>query len=104
MLYYVCDTKFYFKWGDMKETVIHVRINEETKIASEVLFAAMGTSTSEAIRLFLKQCMLEQRIPFLIKSFDHKRGNGAYGFLSLYANSASREQEREAWIKSLEKK
>lgn len=88
----------------MKETVLHIRIGAEIKAESETLFESMGTNLSEAVRIFLRQCILDQKIPFPVKSFDKKGGNVAYGFLNLYAKPVSRETEREAWISSLAKK
>lgn len=88
----------------MKETILHVRIDADLKSESEVLFASMGTSLSEAVRIFLTQCTLDQKFPFQIKSFEKKGGNGAFGFLNLYSKPIARETEREVWISSLAKK
>ncbi len=88
----------------MKETILHVRIDANLKAESEVLFTSMGTSLSEAVRIFLKQCNLDQKFPFQIKSFEKKGGDVAYGFLNLYSKPIARETEREAWISSLAKK
>lgn len=85
----------------MEKTTIHVRIDEDLKEESERLFASMGTSLSEAIRIFLKQCIFEQKLPFPVKSFASKGGNSAYGYLNLYAKPTLRERERDAWISSL---
>lgn len=88
----------------MKETVIHIRIDAAVKEESETLFESMGTSLSEAVRIFLKQCILDQKFPFQIKSFEKKGGDTAFGFLNLYSKPVSRENERAAWISSLAKK
>ena len=88
----------------MKETILHVRSDADLKAESEVLFESMGTSLSEAVRIFLKQCTLDQKFPFQIKSFEKKGGDEAFGFLNLYSKPQSREVEREAWISSLAKK
>lgn len=88
----------------MKETILHVRIDADLKAESEALFASMGTSLSEAVRIFLKQCILDQKFPFQIKSFEKKGGAEAYGFLNQYSKPIARETEREAWISSLGKK
>ncbi len=88
----------------MKETVLHVRVDAELKSNAEELFESMGTSLSEAVRIFLKQCVLTQRFPFPIRSLAKKGDGAAFGFLDLYAKPASREDEREAWIASLARK
>ena len=88
----------------MDKAIIHVRVDEDLKEEADALFSSMGTSMSEAIRVFLKQCVLEQKIPFQVKSYAQKGGNSAYGFLKLYSKPIARDQEREAWISSLAKK
>ena len=65
----------------MDKSIIHVRVDEDLKEQAETLFASMGTSMSEAIRIFLKQCILNQKFPFQVKSYAQKGENSAYGFL-----------------------
>ena len=88
----------------MDKSIIHVRVDEDLKEQAETLFASMGTSMSEAIRIFLKQCILDQKFPFQVKSYAQKGENSDYGFLKLYSKPITRDQEREAWISSLTKK
>lgn len=88
----------------MDKTVVHVRVDEDLKEQADALFESMGMSMSEAIRIFLKQCILDQKLPFQVKSYANKGENAAYGFLKLYSKPITREQEREGWIRSLAKK
>lgn len=46
-----------------KNTVISVRVQEETKKEAERLFDEMGLSMSTAVNLFLKQVVLTGKIP-----------------------------------------
>ena len=50
-----------------KLKTINTRIGAEDKENFEKLVSALGMSTSEAIRLFIRQSVLEQRIPFMIR-------------------------------------
>lgn len=88
----------------MKNSILQVRIDSDLKDEAEALYASMGTSLSEAVRIFLKQSILEQKLPFTIKSISGKGTNSAFGILNLYVHPSFREQEREAWISSLSRK
>lgn len=85
----------------MKDAVLQVRIDPETKAQAERLFSSMGTSLSEAVRMFVHEAVSEQRLPFVPKSRLGKGGGKAFGMLSTYARPSLRADEREAWIKSL---
>ena len=61
-----CDT---FGEGDMlrqgtKTLMIHARIDPKLKKSAESIFFEIGISTTEAIRLFLKQVELHKGLPF----------------------------------------
>ncbi len=45
---------------------IQIKIDRETRKAAESLFDALGLDITTAIRLFLKQAVNQQRIPFEI--------------------------------------
>jgi addiction module RelB/DinJ family antitoxin len=49
-----------------KAGVIQVRLEPELKRAAEQLFSDMGLDAPTAIRLFLKQSLIQKRIPFSI--------------------------------------
>jgi DNA-damage-inducible protein J len=48
-------------------TMLHVRVDEETKEHASAALEAMGLSVSEAVRVFLRRVAAEQAIPFPLK-------------------------------------
>lgn len=48
-------------------TMLHVRVDEETKDRASAALEAMGLSVSEAVRVFLHRVAAEQAIPFPLK-------------------------------------
>ncbi len=50
----------------MAMTVLQTRVDSETKLAAENLFSSLGLDITTAIRLFLKQAINQQKIPFEI--------------------------------------
>ena len=50
-----------------KTDQIQVRINPETKLAAEAIFAKLGIKPSEAVRMFYHQVELSQGIPFDVR-------------------------------------
>lgn len=50
-----------------KTDLIHVRIDPETKEASERIFNKLGINTSYAVSFFLKQVILREGIPFNVE-------------------------------------
>ena len=48
----------------MATTVLQTRVDTETKLEAESLFASLGLDITTAIRLFLRQSINQQRIPF----------------------------------------
>jgi DNA-damage-inducible protein J len=49
-------------------TMIHVRIDEDTKAQAAETLDAIGLSMADAVRLFLKRLVVEQAIPFELKA------------------------------------
>ena len=47
-----------------KTRMIHARIDPKLKESAERVFSTLGISTTEAIRLFLKQVELHKGLPF----------------------------------------
>ncbi len=47
-----------------KTQMVHARIDPQLKKAAERVFTKIGISTTEAIRLFLKQVELHKGLPF----------------------------------------
>ncbi|WP_172623336.1 type II toxin-antitoxin system RelB/DinJ family antitoxin [Arabiibacter massiliensis] len=87
-----------------KEALLQVRIDPQDKRDAEQLYASMGTSLSEAVRMFVNQSLLDQRMPFTPTSLNKKGSGRAYGVLNVFASPTKREQERDAWIASLSMK
>lgn len=50
----------------MATAVLQTRVDEDTKKKADLLFDSLGLDTTTAIRLFLKQSINQQRIPFEI--------------------------------------
>lgn len=48
-------------------TMVHVRLDEETKAQATEALAAMGLSMSDAVRVFLRRVASEKAMPFPIK-------------------------------------
>jgi DNA-damage-inducible protein J len=51
-----------------KTTMVHARIDPYLKESAERVFSKIGISTTESIRLFLKQVELHKGLPFPIAS------------------------------------
>ncbi len=51
----------------VKNDIIQVRIEAELKKEAESLFADLGLDMASAIRIFLKQAVARDGIPFLVK-------------------------------------
>jgi DNA-damage-inducible protein J len=87
-----------------KDALLHVRIDAEDKEAAEKIFSDQGTSLSEAVRMFVRQSIKSNGLPFHPTSSPGKGQMHARGILSVYAHKEMREKEREAWIRSLSDK
>ena len=48
----------------MATVVLQTRVDTETKLEAESLFDSLGLDITTAIRLFLRQAINQQRIPF----------------------------------------
>ena len=48
----------------MATVVLQTRVDTETKLEAESLFDSLGLDITTAIRLFLRQSINQQRIPF----------------------------------------
>ncbi len=87
-----------------KDAVLHVRIDSEDKAAVEAIYENIGTTLSEATRIFIKQSIKANGFPFQPVNDQHKGSMHAQGALHMYAHREMRESEREAWIRSLSDK
>lgn len=48
-------------------SMLHVRIDDETKIQAQQALKSMGMSVSDAVRIFLTRVVAEQAIPFDVR-------------------------------------
>jgi DNA-damage-inducible protein J len=48
-------------------SMLHVRIDDDTKALAAEALAAMGPSVSEAVRLFLRRVVIDQGLPLEMK-------------------------------------
>ena len=51
----------------MATTMVHVRVDEETKQQAAKTLAAMGISVSDAVRMLLVRVVAEKALPFDVK-------------------------------------
>lgn len=87
-----------------KDAVLHVRIDASDKSQAEEVYENLGTSLSEATRMFVKQSINANGFPFKPVNGNKKGKLAAQGALRMYAHREMRESEREAWIRSLSDK
>ena len=80
-----------------KEAVLQVRMDAELKEKAEKLYKDMGTSLSEAVRIFAMQSIKENGMPFKI-SADRK---SAFGRLASYSDKTKISEEMDAMEKAL---
>ena len=57
----------------MGSATINVRIDADTKHAEEAVFSQMGLSPTQAIRLFYKQTIKSNALPFQLSLSSHVR-------------------------------
>ena len=51
-----------------QSSMLHVRVDDDTKAQATETLAAMGLSVSDAVRVFLMRVVAEQQMPFAIKA------------------------------------
>ncbi len=75
-----------------KEATLQVRMDADLKEEVEKLYREMGTSFAEAVRIFAKQSIKQNGMPFVI-TMNRK---STFGSLAEYANPQKRELEEGA--------
>lgn len=83
-----------------KEATLQVRMDADLKEKAEALYRELGTSFAEAVRIFAKQSVLENGMPFVVSA---NRRN-TYGSLSKYADPVKREQEEGVYERAMVEK
>ncbi len=51
----------------MATTMVHIRIDQKTKVRATKTLAAMGMSVSDAVRMLLVRVVAEKALPFDVK-------------------------------------
>lgn len=82
------------------ETVLQVRMDKSTKDKVEKLYRQMGITFASAVRLFAKQSLVEQGLPFVVS----KKPTLAGGMLSKYADKTKWPEELSAMEGELKSK
>lgn len=82
-----------------KQATLQVRMDEETKARAEKLFAALGLTLSEAVRLFMAQSVNERRLPFTPRLNGGEGGDGAFGKLRPYGKPNLNGEARAVWLR-----
>ena len=82
-----------------KQATLQVRMDEETKARAEKLFAALGLTLSEAVRLFMAQSVNERRLPFTPRLNGGEGGDGAFGKLRPYGKPNLDGEARAVWLR-----
>lgn len=84
-----------------KDSLLQTRVKGELKQAADELFCSMGLTTSDAIRIFITECVAKQCFPFEITPSTKKSSGKDFGILNPYASPMKRAKERDAWISAL---
>lgn len=85
-----------------KESIVQIRIDADTKKQAENLYKSLGTSLSEAVRIFVRQSIIERGFPFMVKN-NHNEIK-TRGRLYKYASLDLRSKEKEAFKKAMASK
>lgn len=83
-----------------KEAVLQVRMDADLKEAAEALYRRMGTSLAEAVRIFARQSIIEEGLPFRIST----KPQSAAGILSAFAAPEKMKLEANAFAAAMVKK
>ena len=83
-----------------KESTLQIRIDADLKEKVEALYREMGTSFAEAVRIFAKQSIQENGMPFVVTA---NRSN-TYGRLAKYAAPHLVAEEEGAYEKAMVEK
>ena len=104
------------------DAVLQVRIDSQLKSEVEQLYRQMGTTFSEAVRLFARQSVLKRRLPFDISErddgaavyaggaaisagrvfeADEAQPESGFAMFAEYASEEARAREKAAWKDAL---
>ncbi len=99
-----------------KEATLQVRMDAGLKRQAEALFCDLGTSLPEAVRIFARQSVREQRMPFQVgrraEDASHsaprkmpmlaaeENAASAFAMFAAHASESRRAQEKGAWSRA----
>ena len=83
-----------------KEAIVQIRMDSELKESAEKLYKDLGTSFAEAVRIFARQSVTEQAMPFMVTM----KKQSAYGILSGYSDFSLMKYEESAFQNSMVEK
>ena len=89
-----------------KESVLQVRIDSGLKEAAEAVYRGLGTSLPEAVRIFARQSVIVDGMPFTPHSGTqhHRNAPSSHGAFAKYANPKLRSREKDAFARAMEAK
>lgn len=83
-----------------KEATLQVRMDAELKEQVEALYKRLGTSFAEAVRIFARQSVAEEGMPFVI----HEPKKNVRGIAAKYANLELMQSEEGAFERAMMQK
>lgn len=83
-----------------KEATLQVRMDADLKERVEALYRDMGTSFAEAVRIFAKQSIQENGMPFVVTA----NRKTTYGRLSKFADPSLMSEETGAYGRAMVEK
>jgi DNA-damage-inducible protein J len=84
-------------------TMLHVRVDEDTKAQATEALAAMGLSVSDAVRILLKRVASDQAFPLELKVPNAQTREAMAEARSMAKSRAARFESVEALIDGIEK-
>ncbi|MBQ7681874.1 MAG: type II toxin-antitoxin system antitoxin, RelB/DinJ family [Oscillibacter sp.] len=84
------------------EVTLQIPMDAEMKEKVEALYARMGTTFAEAVRIFAAQSLLVNGMPLTMRAYPGK--GRAYGILSQYASPELIEREKDAFDLAMKEK
>ncbi len=84
-------------------TMLHIRVDEETKIQASDALAAMGLTVSDAVRILLKRVVNDQAFPLELKVPNAQTRAAMEEARAIMQARAARFESAEALLDDLEK-
>ncbi len=86
-----------------RTSMLHVRIEDDTKVKATAALEAMGLSVSDAVRIFLKRVVADQAFPLELKVPNAETRAAMEEADEIAANRASRFVDPDALMANLDK-